>query len=325
MRKVMEPLQNEIKIAYADSMINELLHAIRETERNRSYNMHFNQGEEFFIELSSKIYVPKLPIHHDVKKAVPDADYISCLKDIIKQITGVIPECFHGLVYFFDPAEILKPSFYRLYKAENDIYLYILRLDLLARPFETETIEQGSNDLTSAYATQRLYMESELIPLDAVMSESGRIRAFRIKQLISQTWIGETGKGYMVSGVWMDNDLTKFFTKLFLTPGQRIYPYYPFFCKYKTICANAPILTSEGRRNLIPLLHRAIKFLAPEMDKIQNLFRNSSFSEKMPEFQDLKNRVPDQWLKALAGYSSKAYLNEHEQKEYILSYGKAPA
>lgn len=316
----MEPLLNEIRINYVDSMINEILNEIPKNEHNVPHSLHFNQGEEFFVELESKIFIPKLPIHHDVKKNIPNADYISSIRDIVKQIVALLPECFSGLVYFFDPAENLKPCFYRLYKAESDVYLYILRIDLLARPFEVETLEQGSNDMTQAYATKRLYLESELIPLDAVMSESGKVKAFRIKQLISQTWIGETGKGYLVRGVWMDNDLSKFFTKLFLSAGQRIYPYYPLFCKYKTICANAPILGGEGRRGLIPLLHRALHFLTPEISNIQNYLKNTSFSDKMPEFLELKSKIPAQWLKPLLSFKTRPYLNAHEQKEYILTY-----
>jgi len=316
----MEQLLNEIRIAYIDSGINETLLGIPESGRNAPYRMRFNQSEEFFIELASPVFVPHLPIHHDIRRSVPDADYVTALRDVVKQVVAALPECFMGLTYFFDPAEILKPCFYRLYKAGTELYLYLLRLDLLARPFETETLEQGTNDRTQAYSTRRLYLESEIIPLEAVMAEGGRIKAFRIKQLISQTWIGETGKGYLVRGVWMDSDLSKFFSKLFLSPGKRLYPYFPLFCKYKTVCAASPVLSSDGRRALIPLLHRALQFLTPEIGRIQDLLRNTKFDEKMPEFITLRNRVPETWRGPLAGFGIEAYLNDREQKEYALSH-----
>ncbi|GAB1454866.1 hypothetical protein MASR2M48_01660 [Spirochaetota bacterium] len=312
---------NEIRISYIDPESNKKILEIPEAARNGPYGMRFNQSEEYFVELASPLFVPRLPIHHDIKTPVPDAHYANAIKDIVEQLTILLPECFTGLVYFFDPAEILKPCFYRLYKVDNDVYLYLLRIDLLPRPFEVETIESGTNDMTQAYSTQRLYMESEIIPLEAVMWESGRVKAFRIRQLISQTWIGETGKGYLVRGVWMDTDLSKFFTKLFIPSGTRMYPYYPLSCKYKTVCAMSPILTSDGRRKLIPLLHRATQFLIPEMAAIQDVLKNFKFSESLEQFVLLKKRIPEAWMSPLSGFSVEAYLNEREHKEYSLNHG----
>mgnify|MGYP006967047256 FL=1 len=268
--------------------------------------MRFNQGEEFFIELGSPIVVPHLPIHHDVREPVPNAPYIHAIRDVIKQLSESLPEAFRGLTYFFDPAEILKPCFYRMFKVDESVYLYLLRMDLLPKTLEVDVLEAGTNDKTPAYASRRLYMDSELIPLDAVMWESGRVRAFKIRQLISQTWIGETGKGYMVRGIWMDSDLSKFFTRLFLEPGKRLYPYHPLFCKYKTVCACAPILSSEARRSMVPLLHYAISRLNPEIENIQNVLRTASFSESLEEFAKLRATIPDAW---------KALLNKFAVRE----------
>jgi len=316
----MEQLLNEIRIAYIDSGINQVILDIPESARNGPYGMRFNQGEEYFVELGTPLLVPHLPIHHDIRRAVPDADYATAVRDVTRQLASILPECFLGLTYFFDNAEILKPCFYRLYKADEEVYLYLLRVDLLLRPFDAETREPGSNDRTPAYSTRRLYLESELIPLEAVMWEAGRVKAFRIRQLISQTWIGETGKGYLVRGVWMDTDLSKFFTKLFLPAGKRVYPFYPLFCKYKTLCATAPLLSSDGRRKFIPMLHRAAKFLAPEIGRIQDVLRDGKFSESLPDFAALRERVPEQWKAPLARFSVEAYLNDREQKEYSLDY-----
>lgn len=321
----MEQLLNEIRISYIDSATNQTILEIPEDARNGPYGMRFNQAEEYFVELATPLFVPRLPIHHDIKRPIPDAQYATAIKDVVLQLTKLLPECFAGLVYFFDPAEILKPCFYRLYKVDNDIYLYLLRLDLLPRPFEVETIEAGTNDMTQAYSSHRIYIESEILPLEAVMWESGRVKAFRIKQLISQTWIGETGKGYLVRGVWMDTDLSKFFTKLFIPSGTRIYPFYPLSCKYKTICAMAPILTSDGRRKLIPLLHRATQFLIPEMSIIQDVLKTVKFNESLEQFVTLKKRIPEAWQTSLSGFSVEAYLNEREQKEYSLNHGNESA
>ncbi len=46
----------------------------------------------------------------------------------------------------------------------------------------------------------------------------------------------------------MDADLTKFFSKLFLPAGKKTYPYYPYLCKYKTVCQSPDRPRSRGPR-----------------------------------------------------------------------------
>jgi hypothetical protein len=150
------------------------------------------------------------------------------------------------------------------------------------------------------------------------MWELGRVKAFKIHQLVSNTWIGETGRGYFVHGVWMDGGLTRFFSRLFLPEGARTYPFFPIFCKYKTICASVPSPGPEARRRILPLLHRAISLLNPEMERIQAALKTGEFSDSLPEFLELKARVPSAWQEVLKGYGARSYLNGREMKEYSL-------
>ena len=117
----------------------------------------------------------------------------------MKQLVGLLPDVFRGLTYYFDPAESLKPRFYRLYKVESAIYLFLFKIDIVFRHFQGEVIEAGTNDVTPGYRTKRLFIESEFIPLEAVMGELGRARALKVKQLISSTWMG-SGRG--LSSAW---------------------------------------------------------------------------------------------------------------------------
>jgi hypothetical protein len=316
----MDQLLNEIRVAYVDVEINTMLGAVPDVTARRECAIRFNQSEDLFLELEAPILVPRFPIHHDVRRDEPGQIYLSSLREALSQAIALLPEVFNGLTYFFDPTEILKPRFYRLYKLEESIYLYILRLDLMFRSFEGEAVEQGTNDETPSYRTKRLFIESEIIPLEAVVWELGRAKAFKIKQLISNTWIGETGRGYLVHGIWMDADLSKFFTKLVAPDGTRMYPYYPLFCKYKTICAEAPYPSPDARKRLLPLLHRTIGFLTPEMDRIQQALKGGSFSETMPIFAELRDKMPAIWREQLSGMASKAYLNARDMKEVSLDF-----
>jgi len=315
----MEQLLNELRVSYMDGEINALLASLDSDENDTRLKIGYSQNEELFFDLDSEIFVPRFNIHHDVRLSEPSASYASALKNLVSQLSSIVPCALSGLTYYFDPAEILKPCFFRLYKVEDSIYLYHLRLDLSRRPFEGEVLESGTNDATAAYRGKRIYAESEIIPLDAAMWELGRVKAFKIKQLISNTWIGETGRGYLLRGVWMDSDLSKFFTKLFLPEGVRIYPFYPFFCKYKTLCASCPHPGPDYRKRFLPFLHRAIGFLAPEIDKIQAALKAGSFSEKMAEFVELREKMPPLWRDTLRGFSSSAYLNNRDLKEYRLA------
>ena len=315
----MEQLLNVIKVAYLDAEINRLLAAIPENAISVSPVVKYNQNEELFMELEDSFLVPRLPIHHDIRRLEPEEGYISALRDIVRRLSASIPSAFFGLSYFFDPGEILKPCFFRLYKVEDAVYLYLLRIDLAFRPFESELIEAGTNDSTAIYRSRRLYVESEIIPLESVQWEGGRAKAFIIHQLVSNTWIGETGRGYLVRGIWMDSGLTKFFSRLILPEGARTYPFYPLFCKYKTVCAGAPILKAEYRRKTLPLLHRSLSFLSPEMDRIQGSLKEEDFSEKMPLFTELKARIPSTWKEVFVGYASKPYLNDRDMKEFSLA------
>jgi hypothetical protein len=314
----MDQLLNEIRVAYPDAEINTILSAIPEGSHSVDCAVRYNHSEELFIELGSGIVIPRFPIHHDVRRDEPSALYAYALRDFVRQLVSVIPDVFRGLTYFFDPSEPLRPRFYRLYKVEDAVYLFLLRIDLMFRHFQGEIMEQGSNDITPAYRTRRLFMESELIPLEAVMWETGRAKAFKVKQLVSNTWIGETGRGYLVHGIWMEPDLSKFFSKLVLPEGARTYPFYPLFCKYKTVCAEAAPPGPEVRKKILPLLHRSIAFLSPEMERIQNSLKNKPFSETMPEFVEMRDRVPSAWREVFKGVSTRAYLDERDMKEFAL-------
>ncbi len=315
----MEQLANEIRLGYADKDVNERL-AAAARNGNVAYTKHFSQGEEYFLQLTDSYAVPHFPIHHDVRQPVPRPEYMAAFKEWLDSFLPVAPDIFSDLTNFFDPGEIHKPCFYRLYRIGESYYLYLLRIDLTFRPLEAELIERGTNDQTAAYRTSRLYIESDFIPLSSVISETGKVVAFLVKQTVSQTWIGETGKGYLVRGIWMDQELTKFFSKLFLPAGKRTYPFYPFTCRYKTVCMTVLDPTSENRKTVLPYLHRAVAFLEPEMESIQNALRSTSFSESSPKFTELKQKVPEYLQKLWTNIRMSAYLNANEQKEFLVEY-----
>lgn len=310
----MEPISQFINIDYSDSEINKIISS--PPTSGVSYTCHFNQNEEFFLKLASDFSVPHLPIHHDVNDPTPKSEYLAGLIDVMEQLFSLVPDLFRDLAYVFNPFEILKPRFFRKYQVEGQDYLYILTCDLLYRSQEDAVIEKGTNDRTAHYSTRNLFIEGLFIPLDEVVQENEGTPTFRIKQTLSDTWIGETGRGYFTKGIWMDDDLTKFFTKLLVPKTVRIYPFYPFVCRYKTICENMADLSPGFRvSNLTHLIH-ALEFLGPFMEDIQERLRDNQFSEEMEFFQNLKSKVPDYWNLVFQDIKIETYLNQNDMREF---------
>ena len=310
----MESISQIINIAYSDKEINSIISLTPSS--GVPYTCHFNQNEEFFLKLESEFAVPHLPIHHDVNDTKPEGEYLDGLKSVLEQLSSLVPDLFRDVSYVFNPFEISKPRFFKHYHVEGQDYLYILTLDLMFRSQEDAVLEKGTNDMTAHYSTRNLFIEGLFIPLAKVVQESEGTPTFHIKQTLSDTWIGETGRGYFTKGIWMDDDLTKFFTKLLVPKAVRIYPFYPFVCRYKTICENIADLSHEFRDSSLAHLDQALEFLGPFIQDIQEQLRDNQFSEEMEFFQSLKSKVPAYWNLVFQDIKIEAYLNQNDMREF---------
>jgi hypothetical protein len=312
-----EQITNEIRCAYTNIEINTLLEEI--SAPKSSCTRHYNQNEEFFLKIGGSYTVPHLPIHHDVRLSQPQPHYLAQLHAVLIQIIPLVPQVFQDLTYLFDPAEILRPCFFKLYRVEDAQYLYLIRLDLMYRPQAHHLIERGDNDRTASYSSDCLFLEAAYVPISKVTTTEGKIKNFVIRQTISNTWVDETGRGYFVQGIWIDNELTKFFSKLFLPPGKRTYPFYPYICKYKTICQTEIHFNAASQRLYLPHLHRAIRFLEPSMPEIEASMKNVDFSEENDTFRRLKQQVPPAFAGAWRDLQVEMYLNEQDMKEFRIA------
>ena len=312
----MERVQSHglIRVHARDATIDAILREDRGT--GVSYTRHFNQSEDFFLKLAEPLEVPSFSIHHDIRRSEPSPQYAATLRELVKRIKQLVPGILQDLRYLFDPAEILRPAFYRLFRLNDRLYLFHLRIDLVFRPQRHQVVTRGTNDTTPVYQTDQLVIDTNVIPLREIEGPEHDPSIFVVEELISETWIGETGRGYFVQGIWIDSDLTKFFSKLMLPRGKRLYPYYPFNSKFRTVCL-APIdLEADARRQVIPFLHRARDFLQPHLEQIQQVLREEEFSENLPLFQELKERIPAEMEKYWAPLTMKVYLNEDDMKEF---------
>jgi hypothetical protein len=313
----MEKKLNSITISSNSKLIDNIL-AVE--SKSDIYTLHYNQNEESFVKLETEFIVPHFPVHHDSGKNLPEKSYLDSLAKLLTQLIPFTGTIFSNLTYFFDQTEIFHPCFYQVYKYKEQLYLYLIRLDLLFKPSDGIIIESGSNDVTNSYKTSHLYLESNLIPITGYSSQNGKISAFNVEQNISDTWIGESGRGYLLEGIWMDLELTKYLSRLFLPEGKKIYPYYPFTCKYRTLCHTLADLTTNGRKKHLLYLHTARAFALPRLEEIQEELKKESFSTSLPVFKKMNKKVPDFWINVWKNLNIKTYLNQKDMKEFLVEF-----
>ena len=194
-----------------------------------------------------------------------------------------------------------------------------MRLDLNIRLSDSMIVQQGTNDTTPEFNTDKLYFESLIIPIDKpdFNSSGGEIP---IHRLFNSTWIGETGTGYHINGQWIDREATKMLSALYLPEDMRTYPYYPFRCDFNTVALAPPDLTLRGRKRLLTYLHKSLSMITTDIPVIEETLKKENFSKSLPAYSKLKKAIPDEWTKIWSSLKISPYLNENEMKEYKLEF-----
>jgi hypothetical protein len=281
--------------------------------------MRFNQNEEFFLVLPEPVTVPSLPIHHDIQQKGPGVSRRTVMATVLMQLGKLVPGLLDGFQWFFDASECLRICFHQFTELDGTVYLTLLRIDLAYRPLIHRLVAAGNNDQTAAYATDRLFLDVDIVPLKGMRRQENLIE-MSIRQTVTETWIGETGRGYFVQGIWLDRELTKFFSKLFLPAGKRLFPYFPVNCKFRAVCGQPFRLDTAGRRQAVGILHDCRRFLEGRVPAIEKALHRNPFSEDLPLFQQLRSESPEQVRRIYQPLCMRSYLNQQEMKEYELTY-----
>ena len=313
----MEKLLDVISFNYSDPEISGILTSI-EAKRSDSA-IHFSQNEDAFIKSDSSFKVPSFSIHHDVNLKKPSDGYLRNLRELTGTLTRSFPGLFEGTRYFFDPAEVLRPCFIQVFKLEESYYLYLFRPDLNIRLSDSKIITSSTNDATAEYETEKLYFDSVFIPIHKpdITAAGGKIP---IHRMFRSTWLGESGSGYHINGQWIDNELTKMLSALYLPEHKRSYPYYPYRCDFNTVCFFPADLTLPGRKGFLSYLHKSLPYITPYIPFIEEGMKKEEFSREHHVYMALKNKIPDEWTKVWSSLKIKPYLNENDMKEYLLEF-----
>jgi hypothetical protein len=301
---------SRIDVSRTDDRINKMLSVVpAHAKADGTTVCRYSRNEDQFITLSEPVTVPSMPVHHPLDENTPPKGYCDAILTLVNALIRLEPTLLAGTSWYFDPANIHAPTFYRVEYVGKAPYLYLALVDLTCRPLECEILTAGTNSATSEYRTERLYFECDWFPLEN--ASSGNLE---ISQSIPFTWKGEAGQGYMLHGIWMDSDINKFFSKLILPAGKRNYPYYPFTCKQHCVSMNA------WGMNGPELLDAARRHIEPMMDDILADLQVNPFSELMPLFARIRETIPASLGERWKNLNVTSRLDEREQKEYTVEF-----
>ncbi len=301
-----------INVAVSDEGINDSLTAM--SESSGTYTRHFSNDEQFFLKFDEPFVVPSLPIHHDVRVSTPAEGYSEIIRRVVTQISPKAPDLFSGLRHFFDPGDIGRPAFYRRIVSGGNEFLYLIRLDLRYRPSVHEVLEAGSNDRAPVFRTTDLLLEADLLPL-ASMSEE---ETLYVREVFSETWIGETGRGYFVQGIWIDRDLTRFLSAVVTPPGHRLYPYFPVSCKYRSLGISLVEFEEELLTRYAGLLEGICGAIEPKARDIEAALKEQDYDPKMPLLEEMRGQMPPELTEPWRRFSTRPYLNDRDMREFAL-------
>lgn len=313
-----------VQLGYSDARINAMLKTPVESKGDTNLTRRFTQNEEFFVELPEPVIVGSFPVHHDIGQKEPDPLLTDVVHSFVTRIQAIVPGLFQNLIHLFDPSSNHRPAFFRLYEIQGIRFLYVLRTDLSFRPTHATRRDRTTNRMTVEYETNHLFLESDLFPLSRVETTGDRISSMQVEQVIRDTWIGETGRGYMRAGMWLDRDITKFFSRLFTPEPLQTYPYYPFTCKYRTIAHATLALSESERQRAVQIARKGREFLLPHIQTIEESLRSvakNEFSESISTFRELRAAARGLLDPVWAEFAINSYLNATDEREFEVTRG----
>ncbi len=298
---------------HGDPSIDSCLSAVR--SKTIDATPHFTFDENFILRPEDPLDVPSLPIHHDVRVSEVPHELSGRLATAIARIVERLPGLFKGCRYIFDPARPLQPVFYRIIPGPARSYVYLLRINLEFMPSIHHVIEKGSNDFSPAYRTSQLPVDALILPVEHADDD-----VIQLKRYVTSTWRGETGRGYLTQGIWIDRDFAKFLSGIMIPSGHRLYPWFPVSARYNSI-SYAPV--DQDPENIDRTIqHVALieSFFSPHMEKIESILHKGDTEKAADLAKDLYSAFPEDARAVYRKTYSRPYLNEFEQKEYRIEH-----
>lgn len=273
------------------------------------------QEGEFHLVLPEAYEVAPFGVHHDVANLEPSPAYLAVIRSLADQGARLVPGVFSRLEWAFHPRDLFRPFFYQVFQLEGRPFLYLFRPDLSFRGRFAELLERGTNNLTARFRTNHLFYEAEVLPL-ARWEGNAQGRRLWIAKLFENTWVGETGRSYLRTGRWIDQDLTKLLSKAVLAPGRRAYPFYPLRCRLGTLAAGVGDLTLEGRRRACLGLAQIWSKVSGVAEPLQRALKAEPYRDDHPLLEVLRARLGAEASRPWGDFRLEPFLTQDHSKEY---------
>ena len=273
------------------------------------------QEEDFFLVLPRPFVVDSFEIHHDIRNVEPSPQYLRVIRSLVESWAAQVPGVFHGLTWFFDPRDLFHPLFLQFLSVGGRQLLYVLRPDLTYRNRYGEILTRGGNDVTPRYSTSALFLESEVLVLDGAETFTAG-QCLVVPKLFQKTWKGESGRGYFVTGSWIDHDITQLLSRVALPVGAKAFPCYPLRCRYESLSVRCLSPTPEGRLKAAQILVKAWPLVRPWAHRIESALKDEPYREDHPLVEQLRDQWGEQLSSLWEPYELTATLNSANQKEY---------
>ncbi len=296
-----------------DDRLNRLCAELHSADDAVGVTMHLDEAERFFLRLPERIQVPSFPIHHQMDIETPPDTYRRSLYELIRQIAREVPGLLAGLTYHFDPRHIFHPVFLRTEEVKNTPVIVRVQFDLGISPKRHAIERAATNDKTAQYVTRDIYTDIDIVPAHRVPGAVPEIR-----RVINNTWIGETGRGYIAQGIWMDRDLSRFFSALVEADGRSLYPYLPFSCRFGSISHRPPAWRRSDVSRAAERLTVLHEILTPIIDDITGVLQFEAFSRSHSLFKRIRKSVPAWLREAFESVDIRAYLRDDGRKEFYI-------
>lgn len=315
----MEQKGNRLILGSGDSVMDRILARISPGSME-GCTFHFSQGEDFFVQLPETVTIPSFPVHHAHDDPAITPREAEAMAESLEKLGPWLKPWIGEGHFFFDPTANTRPAFVEMLRFEDRTYASIISVDLSFHASCGTMQDRGSNDDTCVFSTRSFFLDCDLVPVDSMeYTPRGRLE-LSVIQNVSDTWIGETGKGYFLQGIWLDRDINKFLSRLAVPPGLRTYPWYPLNCKYRSICYQLVQPGQEARHRALQILHHMRKLVVPNMGIVERALREDDFSEEMDSFQRLRSGIPPSIPRHFESCRVRTYLNEQEMREHEITF-----
>jgi len=280
--------------------ITQILNGIDAGAKNDTGDVYINSIKNEFVLLNGRVEIPRLP----VKEIDP-----ALAAGILASVARFIPAYLAGSYYARGISAAHQHSlvFARRVGGKLVDFVHLFRIDLRYGGGAGEILEKGGTDYYPAYATDRVYFKSRLVPVEKGAAFEAGLSPVRImdstytdsdQYFHTFAIFEETGNRETTMEIHRRMDMQDIFPV-----SASLYPFVEF--EHFTACLNIPDPTPAELREAADVYEPLFLCIYSRYRPLYDLFARERIGEFFPELLRLsaEGAVPGDYLRSrLAGY-----------------------